>query len=177
MASLMALILAAVAPGASAIEDRSAGRTVAEPGVRDGARLLRPGGAGYLAKGPAFGAGDRDIVDTVSSNPRLGTFVTALQIAGITDLMRSAEQVLVFAPVDEAFDSLGEDGRRALFSDREALMRLLSRHVRFKRVDAQSRGSQLPVGLRAPAAAHVVVLDRSARNGVVHIVDSLIAVN
>lgn len=161
---------------------------VPEPGagVRagdgSGASLLRPGGLDYLARSQAVGQAGRDVIDTVIATPGLETFMTALQIAGLTGLLREVSVVHLFAPTDEAFARLGCEGRDALLSDRVALMEMLSRHIVFnadpgapKTVAsvAQARKGRPTTG----GAPRVLVVEGGATNGVVHVVDAVIATN
>jgi hypothetical protein len=136
-------------------------------------QLVRPGGIDYAANGVGRGSSARDVVDTMASNHRLEAFVAALQITGLTDLLRNAERVVIFAPTDEAFGRLGDAEHSALFSDRASLMRLLARHIRFDVFGSGPPGSLTPVGAIERVTANAAAPNQRARNGVIHIIDEL----
>jgi hypothetical protein len=147
-----------------------------------GAFLLRPGGFGYLSRSQAMGQAGRDVIDTMITTPGLETFMTALQIAGLTGLLREAADVHLFAPTDEAFARLGSGVRDALLADRIALMEMLSHHIVFNADPrapntvagaAQARTGRLPTG----GVPRVLVVDGDATNGVVYVVDAVILTN
>jgi hypothetical protein len=183
---LTPLLIAALIPAtnqvaADAGHGSSRGAEV-QVGNGSGAFLLRPGGPDYLARSRAISRAGRDVIDTVIATSGLETFMTALQIAGLTGLLRTMPDVHLFAPNDQAFARLSPEFRNALFSDRTALMGMLSRHIVFK---ADAKGSKT-VATAAEArtgraqsggAARGRAVDGRSTNGVVHVVDAVILTN
>lgn len=57
------------------------------------------------------------------------TFLTAVETAGVTGLLKTGSPYVVFAPTDAAFAALPENQRDALMADPEALADLVRYHV------------------------------------------------
>jgi uncharacterized surface protein with fasciclin (FAS1) repeats len=69
------------------------------------------------------------IGDLLDTDPRLSYLSMLLSEAGLTEAMRAAGPLTLFAPTDEAFEELSADTNARLRSDRELLSLLLGHHV------------------------------------------------
>ena len=132
-----------------------------------------------------------DLVDVLRADGRFGTLLAALQSANLLDALRGDDQLTVFAPTDDAFAQL-EAARpgiiEALLLDGEALTAVLLYHVVAGRQDANAVVDAesfitlegRPVSVRVVDGAvfindsQVIEVDLDARNGVVHVLDSVL---
>jgi uncharacterized surface protein with fasciclin (FAS1) repeats len=151
----------------------------------------------------AFGFGgvaaqDQNIVEIASGNPDFSTLVTAVEAAGLVDVLADPEaQWTVFAPTNAAFDALPEGVLDMVLADQELLTRILTYHVvqgaitsdqlssmaapsmEMSAVGEDTTGSTLDIqvgddGSVTVNGANVVMADIIASNGVIHVVDSVL---
>jgi uncharacterized surface protein with fasciclin (FAS1) repeats len=127
------------------------------------------------------------IAEIAASNPEFSTLVTAVEAAGLVETLSGPGQFTVFAPTNAAFDALPEGALESLLEDTEALTNVLLYHVIGSREPASSvveasafemlSGQMAPVELVdaevSIAGARVVTADIVARNGVIHVIDSV----
>ncbi|RMH20058.1 MAG: fasciclin domain-containing protein [Gemmatimonadetes bacterium] len=127
----------------------------------------------------------KDIVTTVVEAGSFTTLATALQAAGLVDVLKGNGPFTVFAPTDEAFAQLPAGTLEALLADKEALTRVLTFHVVPGRVTSGDvvKLSSAPTVAEVPApievrdgavyvaGARVTTADIEASNGVIHVVD------
>jgi uncharacterized surface protein with fasciclin (FAS1) repeats len=84
---------------------------------------------------PADGAGSFDgmaqdpVATAASNNEALSTLVTAVGEAGLGDTLNSADDITVFAPVNDAFAAIPEEDLNAVLADQELLTSILTYHV------------------------------------------------
>ena len=71
----------------------------------------------------------KDIVDTAVAAGSFKTLATALQAAGLVDVLKGKGPFTVFAPTDEAFAKLPAGTLEALLKDPKALAEVLKYHV------------------------------------------------
>merc|ERR1712020_885753 len=137
-----------------------------------------------------------DLVDTLVGDDRFSTLVAAVTAAGLVDTVKNAEAFTIFAPTNDAFAKIPEETLNGLLADKEALTKVLLRHVTpgavfakgvnwgniataggenvctqvFKtgavKVSAHSGNSK--------SSAMVVEADITATNGVIHAIDTVI---
>jgi uncharacterized surface protein with fasciclin (FAS1) repeats len=131
---------------------------------------------------------ENDIVDIAVSDNSFSTLVTALQAAGLVETLKGDGPFTVFAPTDDAFAKLPEGTIEALLNDIPTLTNILLYHV----VPGLVAADQV-VGLNSAATAlgqdfsikadsmgvlvdeaKVVSTDIFARNGVIHVIDSVL---
>jgi transforming growth factor-beta-induced protein len=131
---------------------------------------------------------ENDIVDIAVSNDSFSTLVAALQAAGLVETLQGEGPFTVFAPTDDAFAKLPEGTIEALLNDIPTLTNILLYHV----VPGVVTADQV-VGLASASTAlgqdfsikidsmgvsvddaKVIVTDIFARNGVIHVIDSVI---
>ena len=131
-------------------------------------------------------APQQDIVDIAVSAGSFNTLVTAVQEAGLVDTLKSDGPFTVFAPTDEAFAKIPEDQLNALLADKEMLTKVLTYHVVSGKVMAADvkpgmvptvEGSSLTVSMYDGVMvdnAKVIKTDIVARNGVIHVIDTVV---
>ena len=137
--------------------------------------------------------GEGDILAVAAAEGDLGTFLAALDAAGIMDGLHGAGPFTVFVPTDEAFAAyLAESGmdQAALFADPDALKELLDNHVVAKsepsdmvmQMDGQTftaaSGELLHVEVEGEVVtvggARILRYDVVASNGVIHVIDGVL---
>lgn len=80
-------------------------------------------------EGSAEGMADDPVATAASNNPLLSTLVDLVGQAGLADTLNSAEQLTVFAPTNEAFESLDPATLEAVQNDTDLLTTVLTYHV------------------------------------------------
>lgn len=148
------------------------------------ALALVPAGVG----GQGYGQDRPDIVEVAVSAGQFETLATALEAAGLVEVLKGEGPFTVFAPTDEAFAKLPEGTVEALLADREALTAVLTYHVVAGQVPAAQamklssaetvQGESIRIrtmdGKVMVDDATVVQADVMASNGVIHVIDEVI---
>jgi uncharacterized surface protein with fasciclin (FAS1) repeats len=131
----------------------------------------------------------KDIVDTAVEAGSFTTLATALQAAGLVDVLKGEGPFTVFAPTDEAFAKLPEGTIEALLADTEALTKVLTYHVVPGAVKAEQvlglseattvEGSAIAIEIVdgkvvLNGSSTVVTTDIETSNGVIHVIDTVI---
>jgi uncharacterized surface protein with fasciclin (FAS1) repeats len=138
-----------------------------------------------------------DILDVAMERPELGTFLAALDSAGIMDGLHGEGPFTVFAPSNEAFTAyLGEMDmtQEEVFGDQAMLQTLLNNHV----VSGMSDPAEMVMGMAGESftsvsglplevsvdgetvrinQATVVDYDIQGSNGVIHVIDQVLGGN
>jgi uncharacterized surface protein with fasciclin (FAS1) repeats len=127
-----------------------------------------------------------DIVDTAVAAGSFKTLVTAVQAAGLVETLKGEGPYTVFAPTDEAFAKLPPGTLDALLKDKAKLTQVLTYHVvpgkvmssdvkagPVKTVQGQSLTVTTMGGVKVDNAT-VVKTDILAKNGVIHVIDSVV---
>jgi uncharacterized surface protein with fasciclin (FAS1) repeats len=137
--------------------------------------------------GGAAAAGD--IVDVMSGDGKLTTFVSALNAAGLAGTLKGKGPFTVFAPVDSAFAKLPPGTIESLYQEVPTLKRLLLMHVvpgnltaadvRGMKVvgtlsGASVRIMDMPGGAIMVGDGTIVIADVPATNGVIHVIDRVL---
>lgn len=133
-----------------------------------------------------------DIVDTAVNNDQLKTLVSALQAAGLVDTLKVDGSFTVFAPTDNAFASLPTGTLKNLLKpeNKENLNDILLYHVFNGKVTAQdaaklngqeidmTNGEKAKISVKDGKVfindAEVVIADINAKNGIIHIIDTVL---
>jgi uncharacterized surface protein with fasciclin (FAS1) repeats len=130
-----------------------------------------------------------DVVRTLASRGRYKTLINLLVATDLTDTLRSAKQLTLFAPTDEAFDRLPDGALDELLKpdNRETLRQILGYHVVPKVIDFQDLSSNAtprtlsgePLTLAANAHGRAVndatiVASQKVANGVVYRIDRVL---
>ncbi len=129
------------------------------------------------------------IVDVAASNSDFSTLVTAVQAAGLVDVLSGRGPFTVFAPTNEAFAALPSGTLERLLQpeNREALQKVLTYHVvsgalpsqrlqsgQVATVEGNPVNVQVGNGRVRVNDANVVSADIEASNGVIHVIDRVI---
>jgi uncharacterized surface protein with fasciclin (FAS1) repeats len=80
-------------------------------------------------EGSFTGMADDPVATAASNNPVLSTLVAAVTAADLVDTLNSAEDITVFAPVDDAFAAIPAEDLEAVMADQDALTGILTYHV------------------------------------------------
>lgn len=129
-----------------------------------------------------------DLLSVAQDNPQLTQLVTALQAAGLTDLLEQAGPLTVFAPNNDAFSQLDQSDLNALLSNPQELTSILQFHVvegsypSSELSDGQTlttlSGDELTISVDGSTVmvdgAEVVQPDLEAGNGVIHVIDQVL---
>lgn len=128
-----------------------------------------------------------DIVDIAVGADNFKTLVTAVQVAGLVDTLKSPGPFTVFAPTDEAFAKLPPGTITTLVQNIPQLARILTYHVvsgKLMKADLEKLTSVTsvegsPIRLDCSDGfevknATVIAADIEADNGVIHVIDNVI---
>jgi uncharacterized surface protein with fasciclin (FAS1) repeats len=130
------------------------------------------------------------LVGVALSNPDFSTLATAVQAAGLADALGAGGPYTVFAPTNAAFAKIPEADLNALIADQAALTNVLLYHAADGVVPASvavsldkatmKNGAELDFTYNPEqmtldvGPARVVTTDIWARNGVVHVIDTVL---
>ncbi|BBD58509.1 beta-Ig-H3/fasciclin [Nostoc sp. HK-01] len=128
-----------------------------------------------------------DIVDIAVGNDAFKTLVTAVQVAGLVETLKSPGPFTVFAPNDEAFAKLPPGTIQTLVQNIPQLTRILKYHVvsgKLTKDDLAKLGTVTSVegstikidcseGFEIKNAT-VLAADIDADNGIIHVIDTVI---
>lgn len=158
---------------------------------------MTPEGIRNLQAGDVNDDDDVDIIATLEAELEFGTLLSALQVAGLTEMLRSANSITLFAPTDEAFNKLGASALNALLADPNQLANILLYHtvegtvlhtdlmtgpvatLQGSTIDVVVSTPSLPLSLaRTPTitvnGVPIEDADDMATNGVIHELDSVL---
>ncbi len=130
---------------------------------------------------------EKDIVETAIEAGSFTTLATALEVAGLVDVLKGKGPFTVFAPTDAAFEKLPDGILESLLADKKALTQVLTFHVVAGAVMADEvtkmTEAETVSGFKAElkvesgqvyaAGAKVITADIIASNGVIHVVDNV----
>lgn len=129
------------------------------------------------------------IVGTAAGNKDFSTLVAAVKAAELVDVLNSDGPFTVFAPTNAAFEKLGEDTIKAVLADKPKLTGILKAHVIKGKVMAddvvkldgemvETLNGKFPIKVKDGSVwignAKVVKTDIKCRNGVIHVIDTVI---
>lgn len=130
-----------------------------------------------------------DIVETAKAAGNFTTLLAAAEAAELTEALKGAGPITVFAPTDEAFAKLPAGTVEGLLADKEALTAILTYHVVPGAVTADEvvnltsaetlNGSSVTISLTGDGKvkiddAVVTVTDIRASNGIIHVIDAVL---
>lgn len=147
----------------------------------------------------------QDIVDFAAASPDFSTLVTAVKAAGLVDTLKGAGPFTVFAPTNEAFAKLPAGTVETLLKpeNKETLNKILTYHVVAGKVTAKQligmikkghgkaavktvEGGTLTASLKGGSViltdekggtATVTKTDVMVKNGVIHVIDTVVMPN
>ena len=146
---------------------------------------------------------EKDIVDNAVNSKDHTTLVAAVKAAGLVDTLKGAGPFTVFAPTNAAFDKLPKGTVDALLKPdmKGDLTKVLTYHVVAGKLDAAALREQIAVGKGAATLktvqgetltakddgaggivltdakggqSHVTIADVMQKNGVIHVVDTVL---
>lgn len=131
---------------------------------------------------------EKDIVELAVEDGRFTTLAAALQAANLVDTLKGEGPFTVFAPTDDAFAKLPAGTVEALLADIPALTSILTYHVAdgyamasdvvalesVKTLNGKPVEIMLKDGMVYLNEAQVVITDILAKNGVIHVIDSVL---
>jgi uncharacterized surface protein with fasciclin (FAS1) repeats len=131
-----------------------------------------------------------DLVAVAADAGSFSTLLAAATAAGLVETLQSAGPFTVFAPTDEAFAALPAGLVEALLKEenRETLVKILTYHVLGSEVHAADvatgevatvEGSMISIEVGDKVVlngtANVTATDVKASNGVIHVIDAVLA--
>lgn len=144
-------------------------------------------GSTTAAEGAAPAPGDATIADVLAGRPEFSTLLSVLQAVGAVDTLTEAGPFTVFAPTNEAFDSLPAQIVDGLRADPQVLANVLQYHMTFGRHTAANLITVQPATLNGrlltivPAGdtlavndALITTPDIEAGNGLVHAINRIL---
>ncbi|MDM4764829.1 fasciclin domain-containing protein [Pelomonas sp. SE-A7] len=127
------------------------------------------------------------LTETLARAPQLSTFNRLVAEAGLSEELRAAGPLTVFAPSDEAFEAVPAKTMEALLADKAQLKAVLSYHIVAGKLPAAEvrnsnqktlQGASLALARAGDFVtveeAMVQQADISATNGVAHVVDRVL---
>lgn len=133
---------------------------------------------------------EKSIVETAVSAGNCNTFIAAVKLAGLVELLNAEGPLSVFAPTDEAFAKLPAGTVESLLlpENREKLVDMLKQHIvagsfpATKLLQSDSlksmQGNRLPIKQIDEAVlldkAQLVSTDMMCSNGILHTVDKVL---
>lgn len=185
--SVWAMLTAACA--STSKSDAPAGEMKESPGpASQGSDSQGPGSMGAATQAAADSASkNASIVDVAMADGSFSTLVTALKAANLVDTLQGDGPFTVFAPTDEAFAKLPDGTIESLLKDTDKLGKILTFHVVSGKAMAADvsgmssvttlNGQDLSIdasdGVRVGKAT-VVKADVAAKNGVIHVIDTVL---
>jgi uncharacterized surface protein with fasciclin (FAS1) repeats len=140
-----------------------------------------------MVKGAQTPAATGTVIEVARQQGMFSTFLSALDAAGLTDMLRQPGTYTVFAPTDDAFAAIPTDQLQALMQDKPRLKQVLAYHiVPQKKYDWDMRRDLLttldgrsltvnqytsPEDIRINSSAEVLETNIRASNGIVHAID------
>jgi len=131
-----------------------------------------------------------DIHEVARYSGRLARFLTMLDAADLTNMLKGTRPITVFAPSDQAFESLpaGSVERLLKPEHRTELVYLLKNHVISGELMSEAAGGkkfprksfagvELTIdghGNIKVNKAHIITADIVASNGVIHVIDAVL---
>ena len=136
-----------------------------------------------------------NLVEVAAKAGKFNTLLAAAKAAGLADTLANGGPFTIFAPTDEAFAKVGKDTIAMLLKpeNKKKLQAILKHHVVAGKVmsgtavklseAATLNGTKLPLQFNAKTktlrvgAGKVVAADVEAKNGVIHVVDTVLLPN
>ncbi len=129
------------------------------------------------------------IVEVAVGNKDFSTLVAAVKAADLVETLSGGE-FTVFAPTNKAFEALGEDTIKAVLKDKKKLTAILTAHavkgsvmaadvVKLDGKEVETvQGTKFMVSVKDKTVmfgkAKVVVTDIKCKNGVIHVIDTVL---
>ena len=131
----------------------------------------------------------RNLLGTLRSNSTFGTFIHAIDKAGLAASLTGTDQYTLFAPTDEAFSALPAGTLERLLepANKDELASLINYHFVTGRkttndvgkwqsartVQGQNAAVVVAEGTLSVGGAQITQSDIMAKNGVIHVIDKV----
>lgn len=137
---------------------------------------------------PQASVAEKNIVEVAQEAGNFKTLLQAATAAGLADTLATTDNLTVFAPTDEAFAKIPAATLDALLKDKSALRDVLTYHIVGAKVPASvavtltkvTMLNGIKVTLRFDGQdlfindAKVIAKDIQAKNGVIHVIDTVL---
>lgn len=145
-----------------------------------------------FAENTTYSKQEKDIVDIAVSDGRFTTLVEALKAAGLVDTLKGEGPFTVFAPTDDAFKKLPDGTLDDLLKEenKDTLKDILLYHVSKDKLMAKDvleldgKEIELANGKKATITikdgdvfindSKVIITDIIAKNGIIHVIDTVL---
>ena len=133
---------------------------------------------------------DKTIVETAAANKDFSTLVAAVKAADLAETLSGDGPFTVFAPTNAAFDKLGKETIAAVLKDKKKLAAILTAHavkgsvlaadvVKLDGKEVETvQGTKFKVSVKDKTVkigdATVTVTDIKCKNGVIHVIDTVL---
>lgn len=131
---------------------------------------------------------NKNIVEIAASDPQFSTLVEAVKKAGLVETLSGTGPFTVFAPTNEAFAKVNKETLAEILSNHEQLVAILTYHVVSGLVMSNEaaklktaktvQGGELKIEANGNGVmidnAKVVAVDIAAKNGVIHVIDTVL---
>ncbi|HEY7182656.1 MAG TPA: fasciclin domain-containing protein [Blastocatellia bacterium] len=131
----------------------------------------------------------KSVYQIAASLGALATWVAAVEVVGLVDLLKGDDYITVFAPNDEAFSKMSRNSVEEMLDDFDKFAANIRYHIAPGRVTSGELGqitslrTMLKDDLLIDARrglhvnnARIVEPDIDCRNGVIHIIDSVLTI-
>jgi uncharacterized surface protein with fasciclin (FAS1) repeats len=144
-----------------------------------------------IAQTTAANTKEQTITQVVATNPNFSTLLAAVQAAGLGDTLAGTGPFTVFAPTNAAFAKIPKADLDKLLADKAALTKVLTYHVVAGKVMAKDvltmngkgaktvQGQEIMIGVAGSNVtlngnSKVTAVDIETKNGVIHVIDTVI---
>ena len=132
---------------------------------------------------------EETIVGTAIANKDFSTLVTAVKAAELVDVLNGDGPFTVFAPTNDAFAKLGDDTIKAVLADKVKLTGILKAHVvkgnvmaadvlKLDGQEVETLNGKYTIKIKDGKVwvgdAQVTKTDIKCKNGVIHVIDTVI---
>ena len=132
----------------------------------------------------------KNLIQTAIEAGNFKTLITAMQEADLYDTLSGDGPYTVFAPTDEAFSKLPSGALENILHDKERLTEVLTYHVIEKKVKAKEviilknaktiNGKEITISSSQDVKinnARIIKKDIECSNGIIHVIDEVLAPN
>jgi uncharacterized surface protein with fasciclin (FAS1) repeats len=132
----------------------------------------------------------KNLIQTAVEAGNFKTLITAMQEADLYDTLSGDGPYTVFAPTDEAFSKLPSGALENILQDKERLTEVLTYHVLKKKVKAKEvkilknaktvNGKEIIISSSQDVKinnARIIKKDIECSNGIIHVIDEVLAPN
>ncbi|MEU9837061.1 fasciclin domain-containing protein [Streptosporangium sp. NPDC048047] len=118
-------------PGPSDMTSPGPSEMSGSPSAGEAGKPFGPGCSQLPAEGPGSPAdlAGKPLDQALKDVPQLSTLAKAVEAAGLTDQLKSAQDITVFAPVNDAFAKIPKEALAKVLEDKEQLSKIIQNHI------------------------------------------------